>query len=73
MIHGFVIVDVDRDRDFVDDLESVGESKLEGLDDDDGVDVSLKLGQSLRQDFTSWREAMSVFSSPKLSPLGGAK
>lgn len=42
-VHLLVVVHVDFGRDFADDLEGVGQRLLEGLDDDDGVDVALQL------------------------------
>ena len=48
LVHGLVVVDVDREGDVVDDLEGVLEGPLEGADDDDGVDVALELGEGLR-------------------------
>lgn len=50
LIHGLVIVDVDREGDVFDDLEGVLEGALEGGNDDDGVDVALELGEGLRED-----------------------
>ena len=53
-VHLLVVVDVDIDGDLVDDLEGIGKSLLESLDDYDGVDVALKLRQSLCQDLSSY-------------------
>jgi hypothetical protein len=54
LVHGLVVVDVDRVGDLVDDGEGVLEGPLEGRDDDDGVDVALKLREGMCQDFTSY-------------------
>ena len=51
-----VVGSVDGDRDVLDDLESIVEGALEGLDDDDGVDVALELRKGKGQDFTSCRK-----------------
>jgi len=37
----------------LDDIERIGEGALEGLDDDNGVDVTLELRQRQSEDFTS--------------------
>lgn len=52
-MHLFVVVDVYVDCDLVDDLESVSQRLLEGLNDNDGVDVTLELGQGLCEDLSS--------------------
>lgn len=52
VVHGLVIVDIDWSGNFLDDVESVGESALEGRDDDDGVDVAFELGEGLGKHFT---------------------
>jgi hypothetical protein len=51
-VHLLVIVDVDIGGNLGDDLQGVGKSLLEGLDDDNGVDVALELGQGLGEDFS---------------------
>lgn len=58
--HGLVVVDVDGGGDFVDDFEGVLEGALKGRDDDDGVDVTLELGEGLGKDFTGYSGQWSV-------------
>jgi hypothetical protein len=41
LVHSFVIVDVNGERDLVDDLEGIFEGVLEGGDDHNRVDISL--------------------------------
>lgn len=53
LVHGLVVADVDRCRNFLDDIDGVLESTLEGRDDDDGVDVAFELGEGLGQNFAS--------------------
>lgn len=52
-VHLFVVVHINFGCDLADDLEGIGQSLLEGLNDDDGVNVALELGQGLCKDLTS--------------------
>jgi hypothetical protein len=41
LVHSFIIVDVDREGNLVDDFEGVFQGGFEGRDDYNGVDISL--------------------------------
>lgn len=60
VIHGLVIVDIDRGGNFLDNGESIGESALEGRDNDDGVDVTFELREGLGKHFTGYH-VISIF------------
>lgn len=47
-----IVVGVDFNSNLVDNLKGIRKGLLEGLDDDDGVDVALELGQSLCEDLS---------------------
>lgn len=65
-VHLIVVVHIDVGRDLADDLEGIGQSLLEGLNDNDGMDVALELRQSLSKDFTSCcLSVMSTLSVPQ--------
>jgi hypothetical protein len=56
LVHGLVVVNVYVDRDLVDDGQRISQSLLEGLDDDNRVDVPLKLRQSLGKNLSRCAE-----------------
>jgi hypothetical protein len=60
VVHGLVIVDIDRGGDFLDNGEGIGESALEGRDNDDGVDVTFELREGLGKYFTGY-DVISIF------------
>jgi len=65
LVHLLVVVDVDFDRDLADDFEGIGKGLLESLNDDDGVDVALQLGQSLCEDLSRCLLSMYALEFPR--------
>lgn len=61
-MHGLVIIDINIDRDLFDDFEGIGQGVLEGLNNDDGVDVTLELGKGLCENFASYSQSETALS-----------
>lgn len=59
LVHGLVVVDIDRQRDLLDDLKGVFKGSLKGGNDDDRVDVTIELGKSLGENLTSCSDDVS--------------
>lgn len=54
MVHGFVVADVNGEGDVFYYVEGVGEGFLEGLYDDDRVDIAFELREGLSENLASY-------------------
>lgn len=52
-VHGLIVVNIHGYRDLFDDGKGVGQSTLEGGNNNDGVDIAFELGEGLCKHFTS--------------------